>query len=53
MMKSEQLLLLVSITVRLLLLWQDSEEWLGRRIEISTPVNQWMRGSYCIAISSS
>ncbi len=41
---SEAVILGFSVLVRLLLLWQGSEEWLGRRIEISTPVNQWMRG---------
>lgn len=38
------LILGVCLLVRLLLLWQNSQEWLSRRIEVSTPVNQWMRG---------
>jgi len=37
-------LLLVPLLARLALVWLNSQEWLGRRIEISTPVNQWMRG---------
>ena len=37
--------LVVALLARVLLSWQNSQEWLGRRIEISTPVNQWMRGS--------
>ena len=37
--------LVVALLVRVLLFWQNSQEWLGRRIEISTPINQWMRGS--------
>jgi len=44
-MKGEALLLLVSVLLRLLLLWQRSHEWLGQRIEISTPVNQWKRST--------
>ncbi len=36
-------LLVVPLLVRLLLVWQNSQEWLGKRIEISTPINQWMR----------
>ncbi len=36
-------LLLVAVLVRVLLLWQGSQDWLGKRIEISTPINQWMR----------
>ena len=42
-MKGAVLLLLVAVLVRLLLLWQRSHEWLGQRIEISTPINQWKR----------
>ena len=44
MSTSDILLLVVGLCVRLLLLRQSSYEWLGQRIEISTPVNQWMRG---------
>ena len=36
-------MLAVPLLIRGLLLWQGSQNWLGRRIEISTPVNQWMR----------
>ena len=42
----------VALLARVLLLWWDSQEWLGRRIEISTPVNQWMRGTYRPSLSS-
>ena len=38
-------LLAVSLLARVLLLWQGSQEWLGKRIEISTPINQWMRSN--------
>ena len=44
-MKGAVLLLLVAVLVRLLLLWQRSHEWLGQRIEISTPINQWKRSA--------
>ena len=36
-------LFLVALLVRVLLLWQGSQDWLGKRIEITTPINQWMR----------
>ena len=42
-MREGVLLLLVALAVRLLLLWLGSYEWLGQRIEISTPVGQWKR----------
>ena len=42
-----EVVLLIPFLVRLLLLWQGCQGWLGRRIEISTPVNQWMRGNAC------
>ena len=37
--------LLIAFFARVLLLGQNSQEWLGKRIEISTPINQWMRGA--------
>ncbi len=43
MVRGEVVLLGVALLLRLLLLWQGSQEWLGQRIEISTPVNQWKR----------
>lgn len=50
-MSGELGLMFVALTVRLFLLWQDSQAWLGQRIEISTPVNQWMRIREGIALS--
>lgn len=46
MVRGEVVLLGVGLLLRFLLLWLGSQEWLGRRIEISTPVNQWMRSTY-------
>ena len=48
-MRREVVAIFVPLLVRVLLLWQGSQDWLGRRIEISTPVNQWMRGRESIA----
>ena len=37
-------LLVGAVVVRCFVLWKGSSEWLGERVEISTPVNQWQRG---------
>jgi anti-sigma factor RsiW len=39
------LVLAVALAVRVLLSRREWQEWLGKRIEISTPINQWMRGA--------
>lgn len=39
-------LLVGAVAIRCFVLLQGSSEWLGERIEISTPVNQWKRGDY-------
>ena len=37
------MLLAVSLMARVLLLRQGPQEWLGKKTEISPPINQWMR----------
>ena len=49
-LKGEGALLLIALAVRVLLLWLGSHEWLGQRIEVSTPVGQWKRSRVALVM---